>query len=284
MCARFSLRRRMREKRVEVGWQEENTKGNKRRAGIPMQQRAGKMSLYFVAERRDLRRTVAGNTRVPPRALWQGRKTTCSLLFPRDPSTIAAQTRWATGESTSIRPVPRRAPLKDKTTTISLCFPASHCLFGHGYVHHFFPPLQPCCHSCAHVLSVHRRYVRVGTTRERVDRYTRGGLWKDIEWDILNMAVDFARMTAQSNQPLQSQPQAVNAGRPPCQPVRQRKGAGNLGSDFPFGRSSITVFPFHFIWFHMFHRAIYFILRVGVTSIFIFKPLGPGADTGWPLF
>lgn len=40
---------------------------------------------------------------------------------------------------------------------------------------------------------------------------------------------------------------------------------------------------FSFIWFHMFHWAIYSFFWFCVTSIFIFKPLGPGADTSWPL-
>lgn len=39
------------------------------------------------------------------------------------------------GESTSILPVPGGAPLKDKTTTIRLRFPASCRPFSRGYVH-----------------------------------------------------------------------------------------------------------------------------------------------------
>lgn len=52
----------------------------------------------------------------------------------------------------------------------------------------------------------------------------------------------------------------------------------------PRGRNCIIFLSFHFIWFHMFHAAIYSSLWVCVTSIFILKPLGPGADSGWPLF
>lgn len=43
--------------------------GKKSRAGIPMQQRAWKMSFHFLAERRDLLCAVAANTRIPPHAL-----------------------------------------------------------------------------------------------------------------------------------------------------------------------------------------------------------------------
>lgn len=53
---------------------------------------------------------------------------------------------------------------------------------------------------------------------------------------------------------------------------------------FARGRNCIIFLSFHFIWFYMFHWAIYSFLWVCVTSIFIFKPLGPGADIGWPLF
>lgn len=43
--------------------------GEESRAGIPMQQRAWKMSFHFLPERRDLLCAVAANTRIPPHAL-----------------------------------------------------------------------------------------------------------------------------------------------------------------------------------------------------------------------
>lgn len=64
----------------------------------------------------------------------------------------------------------------------------------------------------------------------------------------------------------------------------EEKRAPQPSQPFARGRTCIIFLSFHFIWFHMFHGAIYSLLRVCVTSIFIFKPLGPGADTGWPLF
>lgn len=80
-------------------------------------------------------------------------------LPPLTPSTVAAQTQRARGESTSILPVPGGAPLKDKTTTIRLRFPASCCPFGWGYVHREKKKkknLQRPCLICVHALSVHQ--------------------------------------------------------------------------------------------------------------------------------
>lgn len=64
----------------------------------------------------------------------------------------------------------------------------------------------------------------------------------------------------------------------------EEKGAPQPSEGLASGRNCIIFPSFHFIWFHMFRAAIYSFLWVCVTSIFIFKPLGPGADSGWPLF
>lgn len=82
-----------------------------------------------------------------PHTLWQGRKMTYSLLHfywpfhPRYPDTVKR-------ESTSIWPYPG-TPLKDKTTTIRLHFPASCCPHSSGYVHSnpIFKPLHICIHT-----------------------------------------------------------------------------------------------------------------------------------------
>lgn len=286
---RFQIRVRAvpvaRKGRGRRGWKygdkRKNVKGNKSRAGFPTQRRAWKMSFHFLPERRDLRCAVAGNTRVSSARVMTGKKN--DLLTPLPPWPFPPPLHRCGeqgGEATSIWPIPGGAPLKDKTTTISLCFPASHCLFWPRICayFYFFSLLQFMCYRSVGAVRESAWYANKSTIIPAEGRgRTRNETFWIWPWTLREWLRNQSSLRSRSCR------QWMQAGHRACQRDRE-KGRANLGSDFPFGRSSITVFPFHFIWFHMFHRAIYFILRVGVASIFIFKPLGPGADTGWPLF
>lgn len=168
-----------------------------------------------------------------------------------DPSTVAAQTQRARGESTSIRPVPGGAPLKDKTTTIRLRFPASCRPFSWGYVHlgkKKSPTTLP--HLCSRAISPsggvrelayypHKSAITPFKKTAQGCERNAGLEGHRMRLNISNMAVIFVRMTAQSIQPSESELQAANAGRPRVPASSGEKGLATSEAIFPLGGTAL---------------------------------------------
>lgn len=168
-----------------------------------------------------------------------------------DPSTVAAQTQRARGESTSIRPVPGGAPLKDKIPQLG-CASLHPAVLSAGDTCIWEKKKSPTTlpHLCSRAISPSggMRELAYYPHKSAITPFkkTAQGCERDagleghrMRLNISNMAVIFVRMTAQPIQPSESELQAANAGRPLVPASSGEKGLANSEAIFPLGGAAL---------------------------------------------